>query len=386
MQSDLVDDETFGLYVHWPFCVSLCPYCNFNTHVLDQPDMAAWARAFRDQLHSYHRETGYRTCSSIFFGGGTPSLMDAGLVGDIIDEAADLWQLEGDSEITLEANPTSSDQQRFRDYSQAGINRLSIGVQSLRLTALRQLGRLHNVSEARAAYELADACFGNVSIDLMFGRQHQTLDDWIEELADACSWGAEHLSLYQLTIEPETAFGQRLQAGRLSGLPDDDLAADMLTETVRMCSGFGYRHYEISNFARPGFEGRHNLRYWTYGDFLGIGPGAHGRIIADGQRYATETELVPASWLSKVHESGTGETRRIRLSPTEQANEYLMMALRTSGGAEFDRLDRLGGRVPETSLLSELERNGLIKVKNNRVRATTRGILVLNRVTAELIE
>ena len=347
--------------------------------------MDGWGRAFREVLHRHFRETEYVGCSSIYFGGGTPSMMNARVVGDVIEKVVEHWGLEMGAEITLEANPASSDSQRFAQYRASGVNRLSIGVQSLCDNSLRQLGRRHTASEARTAFDLATGSFENVSIDLIFGRQRQSLGEWIDELSEACSWGADHLSLYQLTIEPETPFGQRLRAGRLPGLPDDELASAMLSETAALSAGFGYGQYEVSNYARPGREGRHNLLYWRGGDYLGVGPGAHGRVSSGGERFATETELSPAAWLAAVNNSGTGESLRTRLDPTEQANEYLMTSIRLAEGTGIDRFVALGGREFDCGTLDLLERNGLACVEDGRIRATASGMLVLNRIIAELI-
>ncbi len=377
--------DKFGLYVHWPYCEALCPYCSFNTYV-GNPDTDAWRRAYRDALNFYSQETDYRSCMSIYFGGGTPSLMDAGLVGAILDTVDSNWVLEKDAEITLEANPTSSESRKFRDYRSQGVNRLSIGVQSLRDPALSELGRLHTASEARMAFDMALVHYENVSIDLIFGRQHQNLGQWIDELAEACSWGAEHLSLYQLSVEPGTAFGKRQESGRLPGLPDDDLAAEMMTETAALCAGFGLRQYEVSNFARPGREGVHNLVYWRCGNYIGIGPGAHGRISVGGERFATESELSPASWLSMVDSSGNGESRRTRLDRHEQAREFLMMSLRLAEGTDIGRYVRLAGRDLDRSVVSELDRCGLVRIEDGHLKASTTGMLVLNRIISELLD
>ena len=347
--------------------------------------MDGWSRAFREVLHRHFRETEYVGCSSIYFGGGTPSMMSARVVGDVIEKVVEHWGLEMGAEITLEANPASSDSQRFAQYRASGVNRLSIGVQSLCDNSLRQLGRRHTASEARTAFDLATGSFENVSIDLIFGRQRQSLGEWIDELSEACSWGADHLSLYQLTVEPETPFGQRLRAGRLPGLPDDELASAMLSETAALCAGFGYGQYEVSNYARPGREGRHNLLYWRGGDYLGVGPGAHGRVSSGGERFATETELSPAAWLAAVNNSGTGESLRTRLDPTEQANEYLMTSIRLAEGTGIDRFIALAGSEFDRGTLDLLERNGLACVEDGRIRATASGMLVLNRIIAELI-
>ncbi len=375
----------FGLYIHWPFCEAICPYCNFNRVAASAPDNDLWRRSYLQAMLRYRQETNYSFCSSIYFGGGTPSLMDPRTVAALIEAVDASWGLASDAEITLEANPSSAELERFSGYASAGVNRLSIGIQSLREPALKQLGRLHSVSEARSAFEFATQTFGNVSIDLIYGRPHQLVDDWQDELAEACRWGAEHLSLYQLTVEPGTAFGRLLEAGRLPGLPDEHLAAEFLVATNELCASMGYARYEVSNFARPGRQGRHNLNYWRSGDFLGLGPGAHGRITIETERFATETETSPEAWLSAVARGGSGENSRTCLSLVEQAEEYLMMSLRTAEGTDLVRYEQLTGRPPDPRTLSTLQDDGFVTVAEGRLTTTDAGLLVLNRLTAELI-
>ncbi len=346
---------------------------------------SAWTEAYLKQLDFYAEETGNIPCRSIFFGGGTPSLMEPFCVEAIIGKIDELWGIAQDAEITLEANPTSSEAERFSAYRSAGVNRLSIGVQSLQIKNLRALGRLHSVEEAKSAVAIALRTFNRLNIDLMFGLQHQTLADWKNELRDGLQWGAEHLSLYQLTIEPNTAFGSRLRSGLLQGLPSSGLSADMQRLTVDECESAGYFQYEVSNYARPGGKSFHNLLYWRYNDFLGIGPGAHGRIWVNGRRAATETHLAPAKWLNAVSEHGTGEISRAWLTVEEQAQEYLMMSLRLNEGTDLTRYALLAGSPLSPSAAETLENDGLIKILNGRLRTTLRGQLVLNSVIAELL-
>ena len=310
-----------------------------------------------------------------------PETVDA-----IIERIDRHWGLLGDSEITLEANPSSSEAERFAGFSSAGVNRLSIGVQSLRDRDLAALGRLHTVEEARFAFDAAARCFDRVSIDLMYGRQHQTLADWRTELEEALGWGSDHLSLYQLTVEPDTAFGVRQSAGRLSGLADDELAAEMHLAAIDCCGRFGIRQYEVSNFCRPGGESRHNLLYWRGQDYLGIGPGAHGRFTVGGRRRATENYRSPAQWIQMVAKTGTGESKRYWLTGGEQAIEYLMMSLRLSEGSDIHRFQDMSGAPLNAGKLAMLEGDGLVRLSGGRLRATRRGGLVLNSIVAELLK
>ena len=385
MPADPWEPGTFGLYLHWPFCEALCPYCDFNTYAGETVDHQAWCQAFLRQLQDYRRETDYRSCTSVYCGGGTPSLMKDWVVATVLAETDRLWGLAADAEITLEANPASSQSERFGKFVRSGINRFSIGVQALNDGDLRQLGRLHDADDGRQAFDAARRCSGSVSIDLIYGRQHQGLDEWQCEIEEACGWGADHLSLYQLTVEPNTAFGRRQRAGRLPGLPCDELAADMQLLTSSLCTAAGYRQYEVSNHARPGHEGRHNLLYWRGGDYIGIGPGAHGRLSLDGQRVATETVLSPAAWLQRVAATGSGESRRDGLDLPEQAEEYLMMSIRLAEGTDMDRYSSLAGHRLDQDRIAGLEREGLVRKKNGRLQATSSGLLLLNRIIRDLL-
>ncbi|MBE3638279.1 radical SAM family heme chaperone HemW [Mangrovicoccus algicola] len=374
----------FGLYLHWPFCAAKCPYCDFNSHVTARIDQRAWTEAYLSELRRAAAETPGRILSTVFFGGGTPSLMQPETVAAILDEVRRLWPMVNDPEITLEANPTSVEAGRFAGYAAAGVNRLSMGVQSLHDEDLRRLGRLHSAAEAMAAFDIARAQFSRVSFDLIYARQGQTLDMWRSELSTALDMAVDHLSLYQLTIEPGTAFGDRFAAGRLRDLPDDDIAADMYEVTQELCDAAGLPAYEVSNHARPGSESRHNRIYWRGGDWVGIGPGAHGRLGLGGTRMATETELSPALWLRKVTETGNGETLRHGLGLTETAEEYLMMSLRLTEGTDLGRLARLGHRLDDTRV-AELEEMGLLQRAGTRLRCTAQGRLVLNEILRRLM-
>ena len=333
----------FGLYLHWPFCAAKCPYCDFNSHVSASIDQRRWQAAYLSEIDRIGAETNGRVLNTVFFGGGTPSLMDPELVAAILDRVRATWPLSNDLEVTLEANPTSVEAGRFRAYAEAGVNRLSMGVQALNDADLRRLGRMHSVAEARAAFEIARGAFTRVSFDLIYARQDQTMDGWRAELQEALAMAVDHLSLYQLTIEDGTAFGARHAAGGLRGLPDEDLSADLYLATQDILARAGMPAYEVSNHAESGQESRHNLVYWRGGDWIGIGPGAHGRLTLAGQRHATWTELSPAAWLEQAS-TGNGEAGRELLSATDRAGEYLMMSLRTVEGLDLAQrpIDRLG--------------------------------------------
>ncbi|WP_172327757.1 radical SAM family heme chaperone HemW [Mangrovicoccus sp. HB161399] len=374
----------FGLYLHWPFCAAKCPYCDFNSHVAATIDQSAWTAAYLSELRRTAAETPGRILSTVFFGGGTPSLMAPETVAAILDEVRRLWPMVNDPEITLEANPTSVEAGRFAHYAQAGVTRLSMGVQSLHDDDLRRLGRLHSAADARKAFDIARRNFSRVSFDLIYARQGQTLDMWRAELKEALYMAVDHLSLYQLTIEPGTAFGDRFAAGRLRDLPEDDVAADMYDATQEICDAAGLPAYEVSNHARPGSESRHNLIYWRGGDWIGIGPGAHGRLGHSDGRHATETELAPGRWLGMVNKTGSGETARSVLTPTETAEEYLMMSLRLDEGTDLRRLERLGHRL-DRDILDDLEQMEMIRVENHILCCTQSGRLVLNELLRRLM-
>ena len=375
----------FGLYVHWPFCEAKCPYCDFNSHVSKNINQKQWLECYLSELSRSAIETPDRVLNTIFFGGGTPSLMAPETVATIIDKARALWRSANDMEITLEANPGSVEAGRFAAYHNAGVNRISMGVQALNDDDLRRLGRIHTVAEARAAFDIARSCFDRVSFDLIYARQHQTLDAWRAELTEALSMAVDHLSLYQLTIEEGTAFGDRYALGKLRGLPEDDNAADMYLATQEICEAHGLPAYEISNHARPGAESRHNLIYWRYGDYIGIGPGAHGRITLDRRKFATETHLSPNKWLTAASK-GHGESNRFELSQREQASEYLMMCLRLVEGLNIDRYTLLAGEELSHDKLDSLIDLGMLTLDRNQLRATSNGRAVLNAVIRELLE
>lgn len=376
----------FGLYVHWPYCQSKCPYCDFNSHVGGQSDPALWAEAYGREIRRLAAETGPRPLDSIFFGGGTPSLMPPEVVGAVIQQAHSWWGFTNRIEITLEANPGSADMSRFQGYRAAGVNRVSVGVQSLRDADLKLLGRKHSVAEARAAVAMAQDLFERVSLDLIYARQNQRPEDWAKELDEALAFGTTHLSLYQLTIEPGTVFARRHAAGALRGLPDESPAADMYEITQDICAAAGIPAYEVSNHAVPGAECRHNLIYWTAGDWAGIGPGAHGRLTLGGQRVATETPLLPSEWLRKVSE-GSGEVPRSILNGVDQAREYLISGLRCHDGISLRYIEGLLDRALVRAPIVELATWGLVEHAGgaeDRLRPTPQGLAVLDSVIRHL--
>jgi len=374
----------FGLYLHWPFCAAKCPYCDFNSHVSSDIDQERWKRAYLSEIDRYRDLLGGRILNTIYFGGGTPSLMNPDLVAALIERICTSWPTTNDPEVTLEANPGSVEARRFSAYAAAGVSRISMGIQALNDADLRRLGRIHTVAEARQAFDIAKFYFSRVSFDLIYARQKQTLADWRRELREALSMAADHLSLYQLTIEPGTAFADRQAHGGLHGLPDDDRASEMFEATQALCEQAGLSAYEVSNHARPGAESRHNLIYWRYGDFAGIGPGAHGRITLAGRRHATEAYMRPAEWLAAA-ETGNGESRRAALSAHEQADEYLMMGLRVCDGIDAHRYRAISGWDLPGGTLDELEEIGMIEREGSRISTTARGRMLLNAVVKELL-
>ncbi|TPE52556.1 radical SAM family heme chaperone HemW [Amaricoccus solimangrovi] len=374
----------FGIYVHWPFCAAKCPYCDFNSHVRAGIDQDRWRDALVRELRAAARDTRGRAVGSIFFGGGTPSLMPAETVGAVIDTIAAEWHLAPEAEITLEANPTSVEAERFRGYRAAGVNRLSMGIQALNDRDLKALGRLHSLSEALAAFDIARATFERVSFDLIYARQGQDLDDWRRELGLALGLAADHLSLYQLTIEDGTRFGELARRGRLRGLPDETLAADLYFATQELCEAAGLPAYETSNHAAAGAEGRHNLVYWRSGDYVGIGPGAHGRLTLDGTRWATETPLAPEAWLTAVESGAGGISMREPVSSTDRAVELLLMGLRLEEGIDPRRFRALGGQPLDAKALEELRAEGLLSVAPDRIKVTAAGRPVLNAILENL--
>ena len=377
----------FGLYVHWPFCAAKCPYCDFNSHVRTSIDEKGWCDAIlREMAHVAVLQGDDRPqLDTIFFGGGTPSLIRGTSVERIIEAASRLWPRAADVEITLEANPASADASRFADYRAAGVNRVSLGMQALNDADLKFLGRLHNVAEAKAALALAINTFDRVSLDLIYARPNQTIAAWKAELAEALAFGTEHLSLYQLTIEPQTPFAIQYRQGAFR-IPGEDLAGDLFEATQDLTAAAGLPAYEVSNHARPGAEARHNLIYWRYGDYAGLGPGAHGRLELGGRRLATVCERLPERWREKVIADGHGFVEMNEVMPAEASRENLLMSLRLAEGIDVEAFRTRWGTAPDSARIAELASEGLVKLESNRLRVTSRGMLVLNSVIAALAE
>jgi oxygen-independent coproporphyrinogen-3 oxidase len=380
-----MSDPGFGVYVHWPFCAAKCPYCDFNSHVRHRPiDQARYAAAFAREMATMRERTGPRAVTSIFLGGGTPSLMEPATVGAVLEAVAANWTVPAGIEVTLEANPSSVEASRFRGYRQAGVNRVSLGVQALNDPDLRFLGRLHNVEQALGAIRLAREIFPRLSFDLIYARPDQTVEAWAAELDEAISYAADHLSLYQLTIEEGTTFHALHAAGRLD-VPGQEQAADLYAATQEITAARGLPAYEISNHAAPGAESRHNLVYWRYGEYVGVGPGAHGRFVEDGKRHVTFTERIPEIWLNLVEAKGHGVIGGEVLSREQEADEFLLMGLRLSEGIDLSRYEQLAGRPLSARRMARLQEDRLIEpVGNSRLRATPSGMIVLDAVVADL--
>lgn len=369
----------FGLYVHWPFCLAKCPYCDFNSHVSARIDQSQWADAYVSELDRVGRLTEGRVLRSVFFGGGTPSLMEPRVVDRILTKVRETWPTANDMEVTLEANPTSVEAARFEGYRTAGVNRISMGVQALNDADLRRLGRMHTANEAMAAFDVARNIFSRVSFDLIYARQDQSESDWEAELKLALTLAVDHLSLYQLTIEDGTAFGDRYAAGKLRGLPDEDRAANLYEITQSLCSDNGMPAYEVSNHARIGSESIHNLIYWRYGDYAGIGPGAHGRLTLQGNRLATEAVRNPTKWLETL-----GRESVDTLSKDDQAVEMLLMGLRIVEGVDLQRVRSLIG-TKYSHNINRLCEMGMVRIEGGRLQVTTSGRPVLNSVLKEIL-
>ncbi|MEN9894267.1 MAG: coproporphyrinogen oxidase protein [Pseudomonadota bacterium] len=375
----------FAVYLHWPFCAAKCPYCDFNSHVRHQPvDQNHYVTAFLVEMAHMRKLSGPRTVTSVFIGGGTPSLMLPETVGAILDGVAQYWHMPDGIEITLEANPSSVEASRFHGYRAAGVNRVSMGVQALNDADLKFLGRLHSVAEAKTAIGLARDIFPRMSFDLIYARPNQTVDDWESELKEAISYAVDHLSLYQLTIERGTPFYGLHKAGKFQ-VPDGEQSALLYEATQAITARHGMPAYEVSNHAVPGAESRHNLTYWRYGDYAGIGPGAHGRLTIRRNKVATATERNPERWLDLVAHQGHGMVEQESLKKSEQADELLLMGLRLTEGVDLARWQVLSGRDPDPEREDFLIAHGFLeRLGNSRIRCTPAGMLILDSVVADL--
>ena len=377
----------FGLYIHWPFCKAKCPYCDFNSHVRHEAvDTNSFATALVTELTYMASRTPGRTVSSIFFGGGTPSLMAPRDVALVLDGVAELWPMSPDAEITLEVNPTSVEAENFRGYRTAGVNRVSVGVQSLNEHDLKSLGRQHTPGEALAAFRLAARIFPRVSFDMIYARPGQNLATWREELSRALGEQQGHMSLYQLTIEPETRFADLFASGKLI-LPDEDVGADLYDLTQELTDKAGLPCYEISNHASPGHQSQHNLLYWRYGEYAGAGPGAHGRLHDGEKVFATATEKHPETWRSRVQTEGHALVQDEFTDAISQSREMLLMGLRIDEGIDLIRYENLAGRAMNQDKITAMADLGLVEMKSNlRLAATKAGRRVLNALIAELAD
>lgn len=375
----------FGVYVHWPFCAAKCPYCDFNSHVRHQPvDQERFTAAFLKEMAWMRQMSGPKTVTSVFLGGGTPSLMHPNTVSAILDGIAKNWHMPDGIEITMEANPSSVEAERFRGYRAGGVNRVSLGVQALNDRDLKFLGRLHDVEDALKAIKLARDIFPRMSFDLIYARPKQTVAEWEKELHQAIDFAVDHLSLYQLTIEEGTPFYGLHKAGKLI-VPDGDQSADLYEATQEITARFGMPAYEVSNHAVPGAESRHNLTYWRYGDYAGIGPGAHGRLSRGSFKIATATERKPEAWLELVEAHGHGMVEQEQLGFDEMADELLLMGLRLTEGVDLARWSQLSGRDPNPEREQTLLEHGFIeRIGNSRLRCTPSGMLILDAVVADL--
>lgn len=378
--------DPFGIYVHWPFCAAKCPYCDFNSHVRHNPvDQDVFVEAYLREIEYFSNLTPDRQVSSIFFGGGTPSLMEPDTVGKIIDAISQKWGITPNAEITLEANPTSVEARRFKGYHQRGVNRLSLGVQSLDDTQLKFLGRQHSADEAIAAVELARQIFPRLSFDLIYANPNQTIENWCNELKRAIALAADHLSLYQLTIEQGTPFYELHKAGKFKTL-DQDLAASLYEVTDAITSSHNFNAYEISNYAIKGAESIHNLVYWRYDDYVGIGPGAHGRLSINNRKVATACQRNPEIWWQKTMTDGHGMVEFEWLSGGEAADEMLLMGLRLREGIDPNRFALIAGTPLNQEKITQLSQEKFLEIHSSgKLRATKQGSMVLDALVADLV-
>lgn len=382
------DNRGFGIYIHWPFCKAKCPYCDFNSHVRERIEEDVWRGSYLKELAHFAAMVPGRSVTSIFFGGGTPSLMNPKTAETVIDAVSRHWRVANDIEITLEANPTSVEAGKLRDFRAGGINRVSLGIQALDDRDLKFLGRQHNQTEALAALDLAANTFDRFTFDLIYARPGQTPDSWARELDRAMTFAADHLSLYQLTIETGTVFEQAYARGDFV-LPDEDVQAELYEMTAERLGVAGLAPYEISNYAKPGSESRHNLTYWRYGDYVGIGPGAHGRLALDGKKIATRQHRAPERWLEMVAADGHATRQCDEVSLDARTSEMVMMGLRLAEGIPLARFIAETGkpfdRCIDKARLDRLIAGGFIALTGDRLTATAEGRQRLDAVLAELL-
>ena len=374
-----------SIYIHWPFCQAKCPYCDFNSHVRKSINQEEWTKAYISNLNFWAKKTSQNRISTIFFGGGTPSLMSEKTVNEILETIFYLWNCQSNLEISLEANPTSVETKKFKAFKNSGINRLSMGIQALNDQDLKRLGRLHTSRDAQKAFDIASESFNRVSFDLIYGRQHQTLKDWETELLGALKMSIGHLSLYQLTIEENTRFSELLSKGKLKGLPADESSINFYNLTNDICESENLPAYEISNHAKKGDECQHNLNYWRGGAFLGVGPGAHGRLNMRNKRYLTEAPSNPDLWLKLVKEQKFESFISKHMSNNEQGNEYIIMGLRLKEGFNIDHHYNLTQRRLPMTKLSELQDQNLIQIDQQMLKTTKSGKLLTDYVIRQLL-
>ena len=381
----MIDVNNISIYLHWPFCESKCPYCDFNSHVREKVVQEEWLQGYLKNIRLWVSIFPNPKIKTVYFGGGTPSLMEPNIVSDLLEGLYKYYSISNNIEISLEANPSSVEIKKFRDYASAGINRISIGVQSFVDKDLRLLGRRHNAKEALSAVEIGTNIFKNLSFDLIYGRQFQNLLDWEKELQFAISLRSQHLSLYQLTVEKKTAFGKLFDKGKLKGLPSDELSRKLFMTTNDICYSHGYKPYEISNFALDKQECEHNVNYWKCGNFLGIGPGAHGRYQFNQKRFSYESIKNPETWLNKSFNEDLAINVKKRMSDLDHFEEFVIMGLRLSEGLSLSKMHKNFGKRFDEKILQELISLGFIEIASNQLKVLQKGKVLLNYITKELL-
>ena len=377
-----MERSSLALYIHWPFCKIKCPYCDFNSYKRESTSQSHWLEAYLKALEFWCERLDKREISSVFFGGGTPSLLEPDFVATLLQKTDSLWGISSDCEITIEANPNSVSSNKFKLFKDIGINRVSIGVQALNNIDLDNLGRDHSKNEAIEAIEIINNWFKNYNLDFIYGRQYQSTSDWMDELSQIISLEAPHLSLYQLTIEENTNFHKLFKRGSLKGLPTHKTVSDMFDITEQLCKDGGYVQYETSNYAKKGYKCKHNLSYWKYSDYLGIGPGAHGRVNISGERYAIEEEKNPDAWLKKVVSLNSGTPMITPINEKVAFEEKLIMNLRIAQNIPISMFDN----VKLYPVVRDLEEFNLIKLKDNNIVLQKRGTKMLDYITRSLID